>query len=90
MTKIDPFLENKVKLSKNGSINCTNNEKFQPNAVTLGVYPGCEAKQPTIVDPVSFRAWSEEALVHKAKTSSLQALKMTGSTIVCCLTSHPE
>ena len=43
-----------------GSFNCTNNEKLQPNAVTWGVYPGCEVKQPTIVDPISFRAWSEE------------------------------
>ena len=43
------------------SFNCTNNEKLQPNAVTWGVFPGAEVKQPTIVDPISFRAWSEEA-----------------------------
>jgi len=48
-------------VNHDGSLNCTNNEKLQPNAVTWGVYPGCEVKQPTIVDPVSFRAWSEEA-----------------------------
>ena len=48
-------------INHNASFNCTNNEKLQPNAVTWGVYPGCEVKQPTIVDPVSFRAWSEEA-----------------------------
>ena len=48
-------------VNHDGSLNCTNNEKLQPNAVTWGVYPGCEIKQPTIVDPVSFRAWSEEA-----------------------------
>merc|ERR1712008_183994 len=48
-------------VNHDGGMNCTNNEKLQPNAVTWGVYPGCEVKQPTIVDPVSFRAWSEEA-----------------------------
>merc|ERR1719220_1657081 len=48
-------------VNHDGSMNCTNNEKLQPNAVTWGVYPGSEVKQPTIVDPISFRAWSEEA-----------------------------
>ena len=75
-------------VNHDGSLKCTNNEKLQPNAVTWGVYPGCEVKQPTIVDPVSFRAWSEEALFCRAKTSSLQALKLTGLTILGCLTSH--
>ena len=48
-------------VNHNGTFNCTNIEKLQPNAVTWGVFPGCEVKQPTIVDPVSFRYWSEEA-----------------------------
>ena len=43
------------------SFNCTNKEKLGPNAVTWGVFHGCEIKQPTIVDPISFQAWSEEA-----------------------------
>ena len=48
-------------INHDGSFNCTNIEKMRPNAVTWGVFPGCEVKQPTIVDPVSFQAWSEEA-----------------------------
>ena len=48
-------------INHDASLNVTNNVKLQPNAVTWGVYPGCEVKQPTIVDPISFRAWSEEA-----------------------------
>ena len=43
------------------NFNCTNIAKLEPNAVTWGVFPSCEVKQPTIVDPVSFRYWSEEA-----------------------------
>lgn len=48
-------------LSHDGLFNCTNKEKLGPNAVTWGVFHGCEIKQPTIVDPISFQAWSEEA-----------------------------
>jgi len=31
------------------------------NAVTWGVFPAKEIKQPTIVDPVSFNVWKDEA-----------------------------
>jgi methylenetetrahydrofolate reductase (NADPH) len=48
-------------INHDGSFNCTNKEKLGPNAVTWGVFQGCEIKQPTIVDPISFQAWSEEA-----------------------------
>ena len=48
-------------LNHDGSFNCTNKEKLGPNAVTWGVFHGFEIKQPTIVDPISFQAWSEEA-----------------------------
>jgi methylenetetrahydrofolate reductase (NADPH) len=48
-------------INSDATFNCTNIEKLQPNAVTWGAFPGCEIKQPTIVDPISFRAWSEEA-----------------------------
>jgi methylenetetrahydrofolate reductase (NADPH) len=30
-------------------------------AVTWGVFPGSEIIQPTVVDPVSFRVWKDEA-----------------------------
>ena len=48
-------------MNRDRSFNCTNIEKLRPNAVTWGVFPGAEIKQPTIVDPISFQAWSEEA-----------------------------
>jgi methylenetetrahydrofolate reductase (NADPH) len=31
------------------------------NAVTWGVFPGKEVIQPTVVDPVSFMVWKDEA-----------------------------
>jgi hypothetical protein len=33
------------------------------NAVTWGVFPGREVLQPTVVDPVSFRAWKDEGIL---------------------------
>ena len=35
-------------INHDASFNCTNIEKLQPNAVTWGVFPACEVKQPTI------------------------------------------
>ena len=48
-------------VNHNRTFNCTNIEKLRPNAVTWGVFPGAEIKQQTIVDPISFNAWSGEA-----------------------------
>jgi methylenetetrahydrofolate reductase (NADPH) len=48
-------------INHDASTNCTNLKKLGPVAVTWGVFPGKEVKQPTIVDPVSFSAWREEA-----------------------------
>lgn len=48
-------------LNHDASFNCTNLKKLEPVAVTWGVFPGKEIKQPTIVDPISFNAWREEA-----------------------------
>ena len=48
-------------VNHDASFNCTNIKKLTPVAVTWGVFPGMEIKQPTIVDPVSFNAWREEA-----------------------------
>lgn len=39
----------------------TNNDKSEANAVTWGVFPGSEIKQPTIVEKLSFLAWKDEA-----------------------------
>ena len=48
-------------VNHDASFNCTNVKKLTPVAVTWGVFPGKEVKQPTIVDPVSFDAWRQEA-----------------------------
>ncbi|KAJ1973124.1 methylenetetrahydrofolate reductase (NAD(P)H) met13 [Dimargaris xerosporica] len=39
----------------------TNTSSDEPNAVTWGVFPGQEIKQPTVVEVVSFMAWKDEA-----------------------------
>eukprot|EP00057_Strongylocentrotus_purpuratus_P008764 XP_011663238.1 PREDICTED: methylenetetrahydrofolate reductase [Strongylocentrotus purpuratus] len=36
-------------------------DRLKPNAVTWGVFPGAEVKQPTVVDPISFMSWKDEA-----------------------------
>ncbi|XP_010223153.1 PREDICTED: methylenetetrahydrofolate reductase [Tinamus guttatus] len=41
--------------------NITNAPDLQPNAVTWGIFPGREIIQPTVVDPVSFLFWKDEA-----------------------------
>uniref|UniRef100_A0A7N8WXK1 Methylenetetrahydrofolate reductase (NADPH) n=1 Tax=Mastacembelus armatus TaxID=205130 RepID=A0A7N8WXK1_9TELE len=41
--------------------NLTNAPDLQPNAVTWGIFPGREIVQPTVVDPVSFMYWKDEA-----------------------------
>uniref|UniRef100_A0A3B4BGP2 Methylenetetrahydrofolate reductase (NADPH) n=1 Tax=Periophthalmus magnuspinnatus TaxID=409849 RepID=A0A3B4BGP2_9GOBI len=41
--------------------NLTNAPDMQPNAVTWGIFPGREIVQPTVVDPVSFMFWKDEA-----------------------------
>lgn len=46
-----------------GGATATQVQPFEPstNAVTWGVFPGKEIVTPTIIEEVSFRAWSEEA-----------------------------
>ncbi|KAM9475824.1 methylenetetrahydrofolate reductase (NADPH) [Clarias gariepinus] len=41
--------------------NITNAPDMKPNAVTWGIFPGREIVQPTVVDPVSFMYWKDEA-----------------------------
>lgn len=43
------------------TIDWTNGESTMPIAVTWGVFPGSEIAQPTVVDPLSFRVWKDEA-----------------------------
>jgi len=46
---------------KQDDLDDTYPEDTEPNAVTWGVFPGREIVQPTVVDPVAFRAWKQEA-----------------------------
>ncbi|CAJ0920105.1 unnamed protein product, partial [Mesorhabditis belari] len=48
-------------INHNASVDVANTEKTTPIAVTWGVFPGCEIAQPTVVDPISFRVWKDEA-----------------------------
>ncbi|CAB3379925.1 Hypothetical predicted protein [Cloeon dipterum] len=48
-------------VNKTGEKAYTNTLKKVPIAVTWGVFPGREIIQPTVVDPVSFNVWKDEA-----------------------------
>ncbi|VDK51369.1 unnamed protein product [Anisakis simplex] len=48
-------------INHNGSIDWSNADATTPIAITWGVFPGCEIAQPTVVDPLSFRYWKDEA-----------------------------
>lgn len=48
-------------LNASGSENHSNSCSLSPNAVTWGVFPAKEIIQPTVVDPVSFPIWKDEA-----------------------------
>lgn len=48
-------------VNKQGTEDLTNCDPTQPIAVTWGVFPGKEIIQPTVVDPVSFQIWKDEA-----------------------------
>ncbi|WKX94915.1 hypothetical protein Q1695_011850 [Nippostrongylus brasiliensis] len=48
-------------INHDGSFDRMNGEATTPIAVTWGVFPGAEIAQPTVVDPLAFRAWKDEA-----------------------------
>lgn len=48
-------------VNREGSVNVTNSDELSPIAVTWGVFPGKEIYQPTVVDPISFESWKDEA-----------------------------
>lgn len=48
-------------ISYNGDDDFTNCDQLEPIAVTWGVFPGKEIIQPTVVDPVAFTFWKDEA-----------------------------
>jgi methylenetetrahydrofolate reductase (NADPH) len=48
-------------IDKLGRENESNCHSLTPIAVTWGVFPGQEVLQPTVVDPISFKTWKDEA-----------------------------
>jgi len=48
-------------VNKSGDDNYTNCDSLEPIAVTWGVFPGKEIVQPTVVDPIAFNSWKDEA-----------------------------
>lgn len=44
-----------------GKVDKISEDLYSPIAVTWGVFPGKEIIQPTVVDPVSFQIWKDEA-----------------------------
>lgn len=48
-------------VNSEGTEDITNCDPTQPIAVTWGVFPGKEIVQPTVVDPISFNIWKDEA-----------------------------
>ncbi|WAR15195.1 MTHR-like protein [Mya arenaria] len=44
-----------------GEADYTNCDQNEPIAVTWGVFPGKEIIQPTVVDPIAFTVWKDEA-----------------------------
>ncbi|XP_060578071.1 methylenetetrahydrofolate reductase (NADPH)-like [Ruditapes philippinarum] len=48
-------------INYNGEADYTNCDKDEPIAVTWGVFPGKEIIQPTVVDPIAFTVWKDEA-----------------------------
>jgi len=48
-------------IDHSGVVDQSNGSKYSPIAVTWGVFPGKEVMQPTVVDPISFNFWKDEA-----------------------------
>jgi len=48
-------------IDSQGYYDHTNTDRYSPIAVTWGVFPSREIAQPTVVDPVSFNFWKDEA-----------------------------
>ncbi|CAI8053880.1 Methylenetetrahydrofolate reductase [Geodia barretti] len=54
----------------------TNCDSYQPIAVTWGVFPGMEIIQPTVVDPVSFHIWKDEAFMLWGTTGPVSTARV--------------
>ncbi|KAI9138489.1 methylenetetrahydrofolate reductase-domain-containing protein [Paraphysoderma sedebokerense] len=60
----------------------TNSQTDGPNAVTWGVFPGKEIVQPTIVEPLSFMAWKDEAFELWSQWGSVYEPSSPTSTVI--------
>lgn len=71
-------------VNNKGTEDITNCDPTQPIAVTWGVFPGKEIVQPTVVDPISFNIWKDEAFalwkthwgnIYPAKSPSREVIE---------------
>ena len=60
----------------------------EPNAVTWGVFPGKEIIQPTVVDPVSFPIWKDEAFALWEEWASLYDTDSTSRRVIDSIRSN--
>jgi len=69
-------------MNVDGSITKSNITTNEPNAVTWGVFPGKEIIQPTVVDPVSFPIWKDEAFALWEEWTSLYDRDSTSRRVI--------
>ncbi|XP_060062455.1 methylenetetrahydrofolate reductase (NADPH)-like [Ylistrum balloti] len=55
-------------VNSKGDVDYTNCDMTLPIAVTWGVFPGKEIIQPTVVDPIAFKTWKDEAFALWTET----------------------
>ncbi|KAF6016795.1 MTHFR [Bugula neritina] len=60
ISKYEPRVNYHI-INYSGDDDFTNCDKLEPIAVTWGVFPGKEIIQPTVVDPIAFTFWKDEA-----------------------------
>jgi len=58
-------------VNKKGGTKTNLSSPSSVNAVTWGVFPGAEVKQPTVVDSKSFMAWKDEAFALWSEWSAI-------------------
>jgi len=77
-----PFINYQI-VNVSGKEDATNAHVYSSNAVTWGVFPGSEIIQPTVVDPIAFQFWKDEAFaLWKHQWGSIYPEKSTSREII--------